>query len=76
VPPAAFAVDGGRLVLRADSTAWASVMGLQVEQVRRRIGQEVGAGVVRHVTVLGPVAPSWKHGPRSVPGRGPRDTYG
>ncbi|MBD4447438.1 DUF721 domain-containing protein, partial [Xanthomonas citri pv. citri] len=21
-------------------------------------------------------APSWKHGPRSVPGRGPRDTYG
>ncbi|PZQ74527.1 MAG: DUF721 domain-containing protein, partial [Cutibacterium acnes] len=23
-----------------------------------------------------PSAPSWKHGPRSVPGRGPRDTYG
>nr|NLD40552.1 DUF721 domain-containing protein [Actinomycetales bacterium] len=26
--------------------------------------------------VLGPKAPSWKHGIRSVPGRGPRDTYG
>ncbi|MDP4886606.1 MAG: DUF721 domain-containing protein, partial [Aquiluna sp.] len=25
---------------------------------------------------IGPSAPSWKKGPRSVPGRGPRDTYG
>ena len=24
----------------------------------------------------GPDAPSWKRGPRSIPGRGPRDTYG
>ena len=26
--------------------------------------------------VVGPEAPSWKKGRRSVPGRGPRDTYG
>jgi predicted nucleic acid-binding Zn ribbon protein len=34
-----------------------------------------GAGIV-DITVKAPGAPSWKHGPRSVPGRGPRDTYG
>ncbi|MDA7848425.1 DUF721 domain-containing protein, partial [bacterium] len=28
------------------------------------------------LSIKGPGAPSWKHGPRSVPGRGPRDTYG
>jgi predicted nucleic acid-binding Zn ribbon protein len=33
------------------------------------------AGVTA-LKMLGPDAPSWKKGPRSVPGRGPRDTYG
>ena len=28
------------------------------------------------IVVLGPTARSWVKGPRSVPGRGPRDTYG
>jgi predicted nucleic acid-binding Zn ribbon protein len=31
---------------------------------------------VSALKMLGPDAPSWKKGPRSVPGRGPRDTYG
>jgi predicted nucleic acid-binding Zn ribbon protein len=31
---------------------------------------------VTALKMLGPAAPSWKKGPRSVPGRGPRDTYG
>jgi predicted nucleic acid-binding Zn ribbon protein len=26
--------------------------------------------------LAGPSAPSWRHGNRHVPGRGPRDTYG
>ena len=35
------------------------------------------AGEEARITILGPAAPSWKHGPRSVrDGRGPRDTYG
>ena len=76
VVPETFDTDQGRLVLRADSSAWASVMKLQVTVLAARIEQEVGRGVVRHVTVLGPSAPSWKHGPLSVKGRGPRDTYG
>jgi predicted nucleic acid-binding Zn ribbon protein len=32
--------------------------------------------VVKRLKVLGPAAPSWRYGPRHVPGRGPRDTYG
>ena len=42
-----------------------------------RIVAELGPDVVTRIVVTGPVAPSWKHGPRSVRGaRGPRDTYG
>ena len=38
---------------------------------------ELGPTVVTRLSIGGPVGPSWKHGPRSVPGaRGPRDTYG
>ena len=35
-----------------------------------------GSVVIKRLIILGPKAPSWKHGPRSVKGRGPRDTYG
>ena len=28
------------------------------------------------IRFIGPDVPSWKWGPRAVPGRGPRDTYG
>ena len=41
-----------------------------------RLAEELGAGVVRAVTVRGPSAPSWKKGLLAVRGRGPRDTYG
>ena len=37
----------------------------------------LGDGTVTVVEVLGPLAPTWKHGQRRVrDGRGPRDTYG
>lgn len=76
VVPDSFDLESGTLVLRADSTAWASVIRMQVATVADRVAEQVGAGVVRTVRVLGPAAPSWRHGPRSVKGRGPRDTYG
>ena len=41
-----------------------------------RIAAEIGEGIVKEIVILGPHRPSWKHGPLSVPGRGPRDTYG
>jgi predicted nucleic acid-binding Zn ribbon protein len=42
----------------------------------RRIAEEVGDGVVDSITVQGPKGPSFKRGPRSVQGPGPRDTWG
>lgn len=41
-----------------------------------KIDAELGSGIVTVIKVLGPNAPSWRHGLRSVAGRGPRDTYG
>jgi predicted nucleic acid-binding Zn ribbon protein len=41
-----------------------------------KITGQLGAGVVTKLRIHGPAAPNWKKGPRSVPGRGPRDTYG
>ena len=64
------------LVLRADSTAWATTLQYMLPALRTRVDAELGAGAVREITVLGPAAPSWKHGRLNVPGRGPRDTYG
>jgi predicted nucleic acid-binding Zn ribbon protein len=64
------------LVLRADSSAWAYTMRTLLPDLRRRIDLELGAGAVRDISVLGPAAPSWKHGRFHIQGRGPRDTYG
>jgi predicted nucleic acid-binding Zn ribbon protein len=66
----------GRLIVRADSTAWATQLRLLAPQLATRLNAQVGAGTVQKVTVRGPDAPSWSHGARSVRGRGPRDTYG
>lgn len=67
----------GALVVRADSTAWATQIRLLLPQLDRRLAEEVGEGVVTSIQVLGPGGPSWRKGPRRVPGgRGPRDTYG
>nr|WP_194720208.1 DciA family protein [Cellulosimicrobium arenosum] len=64
------------LVVRADSTAWATQVRLLVPQLLQRLADEVGEGVVETVTVLGPAGPSFRRGPRSVRGPGPRDTWG
>jgi predicted nucleic acid-binding Zn ribbon protein len=66
----------GVLVVRADSTAWATQVRLLVPTLLRRLGEELGEGVVEQVQVQGPAAPSWRRGRRSVRGPGPRDTYG
>jgi predicted nucleic acid-binding Zn ribbon protein len=68
---------GGKLVVRTDSTAWATQMKLLAPTVVRRLNEELGDGTVTLIEVLGPHGPSWKRGLRSVrDGRGPRDTYG
>ncbi len=67
----------GTLVVRTDSTAWATQLKLLAPTLVKRLNEELGDGTVLVVEVLGPHAPSWKHGRRKAPGsRGPRDTYG
>ena len=66
----------GVLMVRADSTAWATQVRLLVPTLLRRLAEELGDGVVNQVQVRGPAAPSWRRGARRVVGRGPRDTYG
>lgn len=69
-------LSDGELRLSARSTAWATQLRLLQDSLLTRIGAELGAGVVRRITITGPMGPTWKRGPRSVRGRGPRDTYG
>jgi len=66
----------GTLTVRAATTAWATQLRMLVPDVRRRLDAVVGEGVVGHIEVLAPDAPSWKRGRLSVRGRGARDTYG
>lgn len=69
-------LDDGELTIEAESTAWATQLRLLSGTVLKRIAAEVGHGVVRKLTIRGPVTPSWVRGPKRVRGRGPRDAYG
>lgn len=66
----------GVLLVRCDSTAWATQLSLMRSQIADRIAKDFPDAGVDSLRFLGPNTPSWNHGPRSVPGRGPRDTYG
>jgi predicted nucleic acid-binding Zn ribbon protein len=70
------AFEGTVLTVRAVSTAWATQMRLLASTILGRIETEVGVGVVTEIVVRGPGGPSWRKGPLSSGGRGPRDTYG
>lgn len=64
------------VVVRCDSTSWATQLRLLSHELLKRFDAELGPGIVTVIRVLGPNAPSWRHGSRTVAGRGPRDTYG
>lgn len=66
----------GELRLAAESTAWATQLRLLSSTLLAKLVAELGPNVVTRLSIGGPVGPSWKHGARSVRGRGPRDTYG
>jgi predicted nucleic acid-binding Zn ribbon protein len=69
--------DDGRLVVRTDSTAWATQLKLLAPSIVRRLNEDLGHGTVTVIEVLGPHLPSWTKGRLSSrDGRGPRDTYG
>ncbi len=67
----------GVLVVRAESTGWATNLRQFAAQLVAKLNEALGDGTVVRVVIEGPEAPSWSHGKRSVRGgRGPRDTYG
>lgn len=66
----------GVLMVRADSTAWATQLRMMSSSILGRLEAEVGKDAVTELRVQGPSAPSWTRGPRKSTGPGPRDTYG
>ncbi|WP_253259181.1 DUF721 domain-containing protein [Subtercola boreus] len=64
------------LSVQCDSTAWATQLRHMRTMIMTRIAQEYPDAGIESVRFLAPDAPSWKRGSRSIPGRGPRDTYG
>ena len=69
-------INNGKLTVRCKSTAWATQLRLMQTQILAKIHEAHPDLEITALKLLGPDAPSWKKGPRSVPGRGPRDTYG
>ncbi len=74
VMPESFA--DGRLVVRTDSTAWATQMKLLAGNLVHRLNEDLGDGTMEVIDVLGPHTPRWTTGRFRVKGRGPRDTFG
>ena len=67
----------GRLTIQSTSSAWATQMRLMQNELLKTISNSAPGALVDELNVIGPHAPSWKRGLRSIKGaRGPRDTYG
>lgn len=66
----------GVLTVRCASTAWATQLRLMQSEILIKLSQDFGELEIVELKLLGPSGPSFKRGPRSVPGRGPRDTWG
>lgn len=73
---APLSIDEGVLTVKCDSTAWATQLRLMRVQIMTHIATRYPDAGIDAVRFNGPDTPSWKRGPRSIPGRGPRDTYG
>ena len=70
------ALIDGTLTIQCDSTAWAKNLQFMRAHILTQIVTRFPDAGVEQVRFVGPDAPTWKWGPRTVPGRGPRDTYG
>lgn len=65
-----------QLTIQASSSAWATQLRLMRHELLTMLAEKIPELPIDSIVVLAPGAPSWKSGPRRVPGRGPRDTYG
>ena len=67
----------GRLLVQCSSTAWATQLNLVGPSLLETIRSSAPGALVESLDFIGPTAPSWKRGLRTISnGRGPRDTYG
>ncbi|WP_280887709.1 DciA family protein [Streptomyces sp. LBL] len=65
------------LVVRCDSTAWATNLRLLAPTLVARLNEDLGHGSVKLIKVNGPSGPPRRYGPLRAPGStGPGDTYG
>lgn len=69
-------IGAGVLTVRCDSSPWATELRRMKAAITTKLITEFPAAGIESVSIIGPNTPSWKHGPRAIPGRGPRDTYG
>ena len=66
----------GVMEIQCDSSAWATQLRLMRSTLLESLSEKFPSAGIVELSIKAPGAPSWKHGRRSVPGRGPRDTYG
>jgi predicted nucleic acid-binding Zn ribbon protein len=66
----------GELVIRATSTVWSTQLTYMIPRLKKVISQRLAPMEVSTITVKGPNSYTFKRGKYSVPGRGPRDTWG
>ncbi len=67
----------GKLTIQTSSTAWSTQLRLMSDELLRKIRQSAPGAVVDSLNIIGPHAPSWKRGLRTIHGaKGPRDTFG
>ena len=69
-------IEDGVLTVQCESTAWATQLRMMRVDIMTSIATRYPDAGIQSIRFQGPNAPSWKKGPRSIPGRGPRDTYG
>ena len=67
----------GCLTIQSTTTAWATQLRLLSPQILETIQKNPSGALIEELRIIGPSAPSWRRGLRSIRGaRGPRDTYG
>ena len=67
----------GKLTIQTSSTAWSTQLRLKQGDLLKTIRQSAPGALVEELAIIGPHAPSWKRGLRTIRGaRGPRDTFG
>jgi predicted nucleic acid-binding Zn ribbon protein len=75
--PEKYDEDERILVVRCDSTAWATNLRLLAPTLVARLNEDLGHGAVKLIKVNGPGGPARRYGPLRAPGStGPGDTYG